>query len=224
MEEKPFQVVAKGRAFDNEVVRRRFTGRREVESFDARADAESFAAHASHAGDRRVVVQAAAPQDPADCDAYLVAIPPRHTQTPVDPEADVWRFHTGANQQGAIGEVLATTPATNPPALTWFVRRDLGDPDGLQVRVDRDVDPVGSWHPDARVVASVDVDRVETYLCEVKTGNASFQRGQRAGMNRAAATGRVLTVRVRVDGLPDEYTVDVTEYAPNASTKNVSGE
>lgn len=209
-----FLVTAKRRACNNEVVRSRFFARGESRAFESRESAEAFATHATKKGDVRVEIQAAAPQDPTGCDAYLVAIPARNTEEPANPEADAWRFHTEANQHGAIGELLATTPKTNPPAFTWFVRRDLGDPPGLVVRVRDDVDPVGRWRPDCRLVASVDGDVVEDYLCEIKTGNASFQRGQRDGMDRHAESGRVLTARVRIGALPDEYEVTVNEYEP----------
>lgn len=213
MTDSGFRVVAKGRACNNRIVRNRFYARGEASAFGSRESAESFATEATREGDVRVVVQAAAPQDET-CDAYLVAIPARNTTEPVNPEADYWRFHTEANQQGAIGEVLATTPKTNPPALTWFVRQDLDDPDGLVVRVSRDVEPIGAWWPDCRVVARVDGDVVATYRCEIKTGNGSFQRGQREGMNRAAKDGRVLTARVRIEQLPNEYEVNVQENHP----------
>ncbi len=207
-----FLVTAKRRACNNQVVRSRFFARDETRAFDSRRDAEAFAEHASREGDVRVEIQAAAPQDESRADAYLVAIPARNTTRPANPDDDRWRFHTEANQQGAIGEVLATTPRTNPPALTWFVRTDLGDPEGLVVRVEDDVGSVGRWWPDCRVTASVDGDVVEEYLCEIKTGDASFQRGQRTGMDRHARTGRVLTIRVRIDALPDEYEITVDEY------------
>lgn len=213
MGDDAYRVTAKGRACNNALVRNRFFARNETRAFDSRADAEAFAARASREGTVRVVVQAAAPQDDT-CDAYLVAIPARNTTEPANPDDDYWRFHTDANQQGAIGELLATTPRTNPPALTWFVRQDLDDPDGLVVRTTRDVDPVRDWWPDCRIDATVDGTVVETYYCEIKTGNASFQRGQRDGMDHAASTGRVLTARVRIDDLPDEYEINVQEYDP----------
>lgn len=216
MSDDPFVVTAKGRACNNDVVRTRFFARGESRSFESRSAAEAFAARATREGPIRVVVQASAPQDDT-CEAYLVAIPARNTTAPANPEADYWRFHTEANQQGELGEVLATTPPTNPPALTWFVRQDLDDPAGLVVRVDRAPDVVGRWQPDCRVDAVVAGEVVEQYVCEIKTGNASFQRGQRDGMDRAAESGRVLTARVRITDLPDEYEVHVREYEPGQS-------
>lgn len=213
MDDDTFLVTAKGRACNNDVVRARFFARGASRSFESRSAAEAFAKRATREGSVRVVVQASAPQDDS-CDAYLVAIPARNTTEPANPEDEYWRFHTEANQQGALGEVLATTPATNPPALTWFVRQDLDDPDCLVVRVDRATEAVGSWQPDCRVDAVVDGVVDEQYVCEIKTGNASFQRGQREGMDRAANAGRVLTVRVRITDLPDEYEVHVREYEP----------
>lgn len=208
-----FRVTAKGRAFENDVVAATFD-RGASKAFESRRAAEAFAKRATRTDGVRVVVQAAAPQDDS-CDAYLVAIPDRHTTEPANPDDDYWRFQTEANQQGAIGEVLATTPRTNPPAFTWFVRRDLDHPDDLTVRVHPDPDPVGGWWPDCRLVATVDGDPVAEYLCEVKTGDASFQRRQREGMDAYAESGRVLTARVRIDSLPDAYEVHVEAYEPD---------
>lgn len=216
-----FRVTAKSRACDNELVRRRFGAREETRAFDSRAAAESFAARASERGDVRVEIQAAAPQDPTACDAYVVAIPARNTTRPANPTGEYWRFHTGANQQGALGELLATTPRTNPPAFTWFVRDDLAsrdyvpsNPADLVVRVEDAAGPVRNWWPDCRIDASVGGESVESYLCEIKTGGASFQRGQREGMDHAARNGRVLTARVHIERLPDEYEIAVREYTP----------
>lgn len=208
-----YRVTAKGRACNNAIVRDRFFARGEMKDFDSRDDAERFARHATRKGCVRVVVQAAAPQDDT-CDAYLVAIPARNTAEPANPDDDFWAFQTDANQQGALGELLATTPTTNPPAFTWFVRQDLDDPDSLTVRVDDAPDPISDWRPDARIVATIDGTTAATYHCEVKTGNASFRPGQRDGMDRAACHGRVLIARVHIDSLPDEYRVHVHEYPP----------
>lgn len=215
MAEDGYRVTAKSRACDNPVVRERFEERDATRGFESRSAAEAFATRASRRGGVRVEVQAAAPQDPTDCHAYLVAIPARHTDEPANPGDDYWRFHTDANQQGGIGELLATTPRTDPPAFTWYVRQDLGDPEDLVVRVETATEPVAAWQPDCRLDAVVAGAVERTYRCEVKTGAASFQRGQRAGMDEAAATGHVLTARVHIDRLPDEYTVHVAAYDPD---------
>ena len=72
------------------------------------------------------------------------------------------------------------------------------------------------WVPDcvARVRAGVGGPLLETYYCEVKTGDASFQRDQAAVMAYEARESTVLKIRVDVDGLPDAYTARIDEVEP----------
>lgn len=194
---------------------------------DSRADAESIAARLSEAGEVRVRLQAVAPQDETPADAYLVAQPERHTASPIDPDAETWRFQPEANQYGAIGQTLVTTPRTSPPALTYYAREDLGlDEDEVRVRLreptlvtERIADGRrASWLPD--VVAEVSRESTGAtlceYRCEVKTGSASFEREQVAVMEATAdeAGVTVLKIRVEIDDVPDEYGVRIREVSP----------
>ncbi|WP_265111907.1 hypothetical protein [Halosolutus halophilus] len=196
--------------------------------FDSRVEAEAFAARMTGEGGVRVRLQAVAPQDETTADAYLVPQPIRHRDAPIDPDATTWAFQPGANQYGAIGQALMTTPRTNPPALTYYVRQDLGidDEGGLRVRLRepsvvtaRTADGARArWLPDAVAEATRESTGalLRTYCCEIKTGNASFERQQATVMERKAAEPgtTVLQIRVEIDALPDEYGVRIHEVEP----------
>ncbi len=195
--------------------------------FGSRQEAAAFADEMTTDGGVRVRLQAVAPQDETRADAYLIPRPVRYRDEPIDPDATTWAFQPGANQYGAIGQALVTTPRTNPPALSYFVRRDLGiDGADLTVRL-RDPDAVtmrladgtkARWDPDAVAEARRESTgaTLRTYVVEIKTGDASFEREQRAIMERKATAPNVsvLQVRVEVDDLPDEYGVRIREVAP----------
>jgi hypothetical protein len=53
------------------------------------------------------------------------------------------------------------------------------------------------------------------YRCEIKTGDASFQRTQMKAMRELAKEARVLKIRVLIDDLPKQYSVRVHEVEPN---------
>lgn len=198
-----------------------------VLSFGSRADAETFAAQCS-TDDGSVQVQAAAPNDPDDVDGYLLAEYARSVSEPASVDDGTWTFDVGANRYGALGETLVTAGST-PPAIRYFVERDLdptpADLDDLHVEVS-DADPVAvespdgagrlRWHPDCYVEArdGWDGEPLATYWAEVKTGDASFERSQRAAMRAFAADHRVLKIRVDVDGLPDSYAVRIQDVPP----------
>lgn len=190
--------------------------------FPSEDAAAAFATDLSEAGDAAVPVrlQAVAPQDDTDADAYLVASPARHRRSPVDPDAEPWVFDTGANQYGALGQALLATPGRNPPALTYYVREHLDLPDEEALRVElrdrqvattRTADGPRTWIPD--VVARARRERTGAvlgeYWCEIKTGAASLRRDQLAAMTaKAREPGvTVLTARVDVADLPDRYAV-----------------
>jgi glycosyltransferase A (GT-A) superfamily protein (DUF2064 family) len=54
-----------------------------------------------------------------------------------------------------------------------------------------------------------DWQTIETFFCEIKSGDASFERSQREGMQSLAENHRVLKIRVDVEDLPREYTLRV---------------
>ncbi|WP_247001129.1 hypothetical protein [Halosolutus gelatinilyticus] len=226
--DEPFVLELKSSARErNSAVEAIASDRGRLLECDSRADAESIAARCSERGKVRVRLQAVAPQDETPADAYLVAQPERRTATPIDPDAETWRFQPAANQYGAIGQALVTTPRTNPPALTYYVREDLGlEVDEVRVRL-REPSLVterladgrrASWLPDvvAEAVRESTGATLREYHCEVKTGNASFERDQVAVMEaKADEPGvAVLKIRVAIDDVPEEYGIRIRDVSP----------
>jgi hypothetical protein len=52
---------------------------------------------------------------------------------------------------------------------------------------------------------------LERYYCEIKTGNASFERSQVAAMEQLAREERVLKIRMLIEELPDRYSLRIHE-------------
>lgn len=171
-------------------------------------------------------LQAPAPNDPDDVDAYLVFYPEDRKRDPDGSLADGWTFDTTANQYGAVGEALVTAPGT--PALHHFVRQDRAVATDAtrteRVRVHCTTRPAdfdwatlrsasGSnrpgWTPDCevRVYPPGREDPIHRYFCEIKTGDASFERNQAADMAAVSTVADVLEIRVTIDELPDAYSV-----------------
>lgn len=199
--------------------------------FPDRTAAEERAATLSERGETPVEIQAVAPQDPTDADAYLVAAPERRTRDPDGSVDGTLAFDTTATQYGALGETLLLCYAADPPVLSYYAREDLdhlseAERERLRLDVDRSPDPVsmpGSdgtkrWIPDCRVVARLGPDgpALREYWCEIKTGDASFERDQQAVMRWKAREATVLKVRFDVEDLPDSYSVSISEVEPDA--------
>jgi glycosyltransferase A (GT-A) superfamily protein (DUF2064 family) len=55
-----------------------------------------------------------------------------------------------------------------------------------------------------------DWQTVETFYCEIKAGDASFERSQRESMQSLAVEHNVLKIRVDIDELPGEYRLLIT--------------
>lgn len=193
----------------------------EVLSFGSRAKAEAFAERLS-AESGALRVQGAAPNDPSDVDGYLLAEHDRSVREPASTDGDTWTFDVGANLYGALGEAVVTS-GSKPPALEYFVKRDLdgtlSETDAeLRIRVtageavsfDQDQ---AYWMPDCLLEArdGWGGEVLERYWCEVKTGDASFERSQAAAMEALAAEERVLKIRVLIDELPHQYSVRIDE-------------
>lgn len=190
--------------------------------FDSREAAEDVARHLSERGGR-VSVQASAPQDPTDADGYLVRDPVQYHQQPRDSDTAGMTFDVGANLYGELGRALVYGTYGVSPALRYYfyegvegVEREthrlnaVGEPyfpDGFEADV--------SWLPDLLVRTyrrrfnALD----GMYFCEIKTGEASFQRGQLQDMRTVAEEFGVLKVRVDITDLPDEYTVSIDAVA-----------
>ena len=241
-----FRVAVKPSATEaNEAVRAAVVERGSTLRFDSREAAEAEAARLTERGATPVAIQRVAPQEPADVDAYLVPRPERATHEPIESDDGRLTFQTTASQYGALGETLVCSYAANPPALTAYVREDLdggrsGDADDLWIDVDPDPEPIVygwtgrdgatdrdarlAWVPDcvARARDGPGGPLLEAYYCEVKTGDASFQRDQATVMAYVAREATVLKVRVDVDGLPDEYAVRIDAVAPESPPDGLS--
>ncbi|WP_415381620.1 hypothetical protein [Halosimplex sp. TS25] len=193
----------------------------EVLSFGSRPKAEAFARRLS-AEDGTLRVQAAAPNDLSEDDGYLLAAYDRSVREPAAVDGDTWTFDVGANLYGALGETVVKS-GEKPPAIEYFVEGDLDAyPDdletGLRIDVSSDVyvpadEGGGGWIPDCCVTArdGWNGEVLEEYWCEIKTGDASFERGQVETMRQLAAESRVLKIRVLIDDLPDQYSVRIHE-------------
>lgn len=81
-----------------------------------------------------------------------------------------------------------------------------------------------SWVPDcvARARDGPGGPVLSAYYCEIKTGDASFQRDQATVMAYEAREANVLKVRVDVDGLPDEYTARIDRVDPEEPPRGIS--
>lgn len=194
--------------------------------FGPRAHAETYARQLSvEGGDLRL--QAAAPNDPNDVDGYLLAAHDPSIKEPAEVEGATWTFDVGANLYGALGEAILLE-APRPHALYYFVRQDL-DLDDLESGLNLDVrsgsvvsfgedrgDSRTNWVPDCTVVARDEWDGpvLEQYYCEIKTGDASFERSQVAAMEQFARDERVLKIRMLVEELPDQYSLRIHEVEP----------
>lgn len=197
-------------------------------AFPSRAAAEAEIEDLSRANPGTLDLQRPAPNDPAEVDAYLVYYPETRKWEPDGSLPEGWTFDTTANQYGDLGEALVT--AADTPALNHFVRQDLAD-----VLEDRHLDRLDvqcvtrpaafdwatlrsavdgerpGWTPDCEVRVHLPDrrDPLHRYLCEIKTGDASFERNQAADMEAVSAVTDVLQIRVRIDELPDQYGVKI---------------
>lgn len=187
-------------------------------------EAEALASKLSVAGGEPVSLQSTAPQDSTTADNYLVHRPTRQTHSPIDPDPDIWTFQTTANQYGALGEALFTRGA---PALRYFIKQDL-ERDDIWIRlmaprhavkhgtVTREIRNNLSWSPDTVAFAYGEDSVQQEYWCEIKTGDASFQRQQTEGMAHLDSIDgiSVLKIRVWIDDLPDQYSVRIEKVTP----------
>lgn len=202
--------------------------------FGSRGHAEAYADYlSSRGGDLRL--QAAPENEPRDIHAYLLADHNPSITEPVETNGETWTFDVGANLYGVLGEALLIDPPKSY-ALVHYVQKDLdlereSLEHGLNVDVKRGrVVSVGDegaeshwqseqdrWVPDCIIEArdGWGGDPIERYYCEIKTGDASFERSQVSAMQTLAETERVLKIRVTIDALPDQYSVRVQEVTPD---------
>lgn len=196
--------------------------------FGSRSEAEEYARRlSSSSGSLRI--QSVAPNDPRDLDAYLLAGHDPSIKEPAEVDGETLTFDVGANLYGALGEAVLLN-APRPHAIIHFVKRDLGLDNGgpaERLRVDVEAGSFVSlddavdgtrlnWVPDCVVFARNGWNGpvLEKYYCEIKTGNASFERSQAAAMERLAEEERVLKIRILIEELPERYSLRIQEVEP----------
>lgn len=189
--------------------------------FKSREAAEKFANEISSKGPR-VRIQAAAPQDPSAVDAYLIPFPERHIVEPKDSPTTGLTFDVGANVYGELGIAVTFGSSGLSPALRYYFYSGIEgiNESSHHLRSIRepylpdDVPDDVSWSPDGLIQVRRFGELIDQYFCEVKTGDASFERGQLEGMKRVSRYYKVLKIRVDIENLPDEYTVRITPVSP----------
>ena len=219
-----YRVLVKESAIkSNEAVAEFVDERGDVIEFDSRDVAEAQAERLSMVGDQ-VRIQTVAPQDPADVDGYLIHFPKRNTTAPKDSDRVGFTFDVGANQYGELGEALVYGSYGLSPGIKYYFYNELDTVQKDTHRVWRiqnpylpeEIESAISWSPDCLINVSSRRDGkiVDQYFCEIKTGNASFERNQARDMRAVARTHGVLKIRVVIDRLPDEYTIRIAEMTP----------
>lgn len=201
--------------------------------FGSKLQAERYAETLS-ASDSNLRIQATAPNDPDDVHAYLLAEHDPAIKEPASVNGQTLTFDVGANLYGTLGEAILTA-GPKPHALIYFVKQDLDISDeNLEDRLTVDVETDCfvsldaesaekqlAWKPDCKILArdGWNGDVLEQYYCEIKTGNASFERSQIATMRELAAEERVLKIRVLIDDLPDQYSLRIHEVEPDPDSQ-----
>jgi len=230
MSEQPFVVAIKESARErNESVERLVADAGPRRRYDSRADAEAEAADLSaDGGDVRL--QAVAPRDDTDADAYLVGASRSSPPVPDGDPEEGWRYSVAADQYGALGEALLTAGDGAATPLDHYLRRefDLSPDADLAVAVDADPDPVtageqpGAWQPDCELAVSIAGRRVARYRCEIKTGDGGLERNQRAIAESTASETPALLARVDVSELPVEYEVSFEQLGSGDADASVA--
>lgn len=190
---------------------------------DSKRTAEQLAERIS-AGGERVRVQRAAPNDPSDADGYLIRWPNRHVAEPKDSDVEGLTFDVGANQYGEIGTALVCGSYGLSPGVKYYLFDEFEHLSEDRHKLSRECephfpqgyDPNISWSPDCliQVYSRATWDVEEMYVCEVKAGEASFQRNQAEDMQTVAEEFGVLKIRVVLDRLPQEYSVRIDQVQP----------
>lgn len=189
--------------------------------FGSRHKAEQYARQLS-TSDGSVKIQAAPENDPSGIDAYLLADYNTSTTEPATTNDGEMTLDVGANLYGELGETVLLGPS-KPHALIHFVREDLEISKrelnhGLYVDIEvgilvapEEADLNGGWIPDCVVIAQDgrNGELLKKYFCEIKTGDASFERSQVEVMEALARTERVLKIRVDIEDLPYQYSIRI---------------
>ena len=168
----------------------------------------------------QIRISTVAPQDPRDLDGYLIGFPERNTHEPKQTEKVGLTFDVGANLYGEIGEALICGSYGLSPGIQYYFFEEVegvNQQDNWIRSISRPnlaniTDSEISWSPDCLIeVGDYETSSTAQYFCEVKTGDASFERNQVEGMERVAKNYNVLKIRVIIENLPEEYTVRINE-------------
>lgn len=218
-----FRVALKESAREqNRCVREIVSEEGPIKQFNSRREAEKFADEMCALGGP-VRLQSPAPQDPADVNAYLVSDIQRNEWEPIESNGQSATFPVGANTYGGLGFGLVYLEGKTSPALAhYFTEQAPSSKQGRVLWVDAEPQlpdefkrEVG-WSPDLRIeVSSGGRSSNDVYFAEVKSGESSFGRQQRDDMQRLSQEYGVLRIRVKLDKLPEEYTVRIAEVKPN---------
>lgn len=191
----------------------------EIVSFRSKQTAEEWASELS-AGGPRVRIQKVAPQDTRDINAYLVSDPKKYTSVPKETDSPGLVFDTTANQYGELGEAVVAGSYGVSPGLKYYIEQttDLPAEDEYKItrrntsRIPDGIEYDGTWSPDLVVDVKrlEDWQTIETFYCEIKSGDASFERSQRESMQSLAREYNVLKIRVDIDELPEKYRLLIT--------------
>lgn len=191
----------------------------EVVSFRSKNAAEEWASELSEDGGR-VRIQKAAPQETRDINAYLVSDPRTYTSVPKETNSSGLVFDTTANQYGALGEAVVAGSYGVSPGLKYYIEQhtELPAEDEYKItrrnrpRIPQEIDYDGTWSPDLVVDVKQleDWQTIETFYCEIKAGDASFERNQRESMQSLPREHNVLKIRVDITELPAEYRLLIT--------------
>jgi len=192
-----------------------------IKEFESSRQAERFTEEMCARGGA-VRLQSVAPQDPAEINAYLVSDKQQNEWEPIESDEQSATFPVGANTYGGLGLGLIYLGGKTSPALShYFTEQASPSKQGRVLHVDveptlpNDIKDETGWRPDLQIeVATGGRSSKEVYFAEVKSGDSSFERQQRADMQRVSGNYGVLRIRVVLDELPEEYTVRIDEVRP----------
>lgn len=194
--------------------------------FGSRQHAEDYAQQLS-ASDRSLRIQDIPENEPKDIDTYLLADHNPSVTEPAAVDGETLTFDIGSNLYGALGEAIFLC-APKSHALVYFIRQDLDiNEDDFEWGLNVDVEPgtlLSVEHPGGRKRWTPDCvvevkdgwggQILERYYCEIKTGDASFERAQSKAMEGLARDERVLMIRVGIEDLPEQYALRIHEVEP----------
>ena len=190
--------------------------------FQSRQEAENFV-RGLEVEESKLRLQAPAPQETENVDAYLVPDRQMNEWEPVESVKRGVTFPVGGNTYGNIGlGILFGGGKVSPPLRFYFSESAPTKHQGhvseveLEPRLPGKLSSNVTWWPDMRIEVSTGrSDPNDVYYAEVKSGNSSFERSQRKDMQKVAEEYGVLRIRIDLEELPEQYTVRIDEVKPN---------